>query len=103
MRAPYFSIITVTKNNFEGLKQTAFSIDAQRHEEWSDFEWIVIDGNSEDGTQDFLKKTKALWFSQPDHGLYDAMNKGLDRANGIYVLFMNAGDIFADNNTLEVI
>lgn len=93
-----FSIITVTKNNFEGLKKTAESVTNQYNH---DYEWIVIDGASDDGTRDFLRDTNALWISEPDNGLYDAMNKGIARARGDYLIFMNAGDTFANTDVLH--
>lgn len=92
-----FSIITVTYNNAEGLRKTATSVLAQTYD---DYEWIVIDGGSADGTADFLGGTDAQWISEADHGIYDAMNKGLARATGDYVIFMNAGDLFAAAETL---
>lgn len=101
MRAPYFSIVTVTKNNLKGLKETAASIAAQDNSDWGNHEWIIIDGNSDDGSEAFLKKTNAHWISAPDDGLYDAMNKGIERAHGVYIIFMNAGDVFADETVLS--
>lgn len=103
MRAPFFSIVTITKDNLSGLKETALSVSAQHSAEWSDYEWIVIDGNSQDHTEEFLKTTNAHWYNSPDDGLYDAMNKGLAHCNGIFVIFMNAGDIFAAPDTLRTI
>lgn len=91
------SIITVTRNNLEGLKQTEASIKAQSFE---GYEWIVIDGASTDGTKDYLKDIDARTISEPDNGIYDAMNKGIDRAKGFFLIFMNAGDCFADEHTL---
>lgn len=96
----FFTVITVTKNNLYGLKQTYKSVQTQKTDL---YEWIVIDGASEDGTQDFLAETKAEWISAPDQSHFEAMNKGLDRAKGAYVLFMNAGDCFAKPDTLEKI
>ena len=92
---PYFSIVTVTLNNLSGLQTTHASLAQQDH---ALFEWIVIDGKSGDGTPDWLGDMEpvgrsSLFISEPDEGLYDAMNKGLARADGQYVLFLNAGDV----------
>jgi putative colanic acid biosynthesis glycosyltransferase len=95
--APLFSIITVTKNNRQGLLATRESIEAQS---CRNFEWIVIDGNSSDGTKDILP---AGAVSEDDEGLYDAMNKGIDRAQGDYLLFLNAGDTLADMDILATL
>lgn len=97
---PLFSVITVTRNNLSGLKKTHKSILCQTCEE---YEWIVIDGASDDGTPDFLRTKNASWISELDHGIYDAMNKGIERANGQYLIFMNAGDCFATCGTLALI
>lgn len=92
-----FTIITVTRNNLDGLKRTAQSIKAQS---FDGYEWIIIDGASEDGTKKLLPSLNALSISEPDHGIYDAMNKGIAQAKGFFVIFMNAGDAFADEHTL---
>lgn len=94
---PFFSIITVTRNNLDGLRRTAASLGAQSP---APYEWIVVDGASTDGTADFMGTRTAHFISEPDNGIYDAMNKGLARARGTYVLFMNAGDSFAAGDTL---
>jgi putative colanic acid biosynthesis glycosyltransferase len=94
---PVFSIITVTLNNLSGLQKTDLSLKIQS---FQDFEWIVMDGGSTDGTQDYLAHTKASWLSKPDNGIYDAMNRGLAKAAGDYILFLNAGDKLAFANTL---
>lgn len=95
---PFFSVVTITRNNLGGLLRTCASLRAQHCE---DYEWIVIDGASSDGTPDFLHRTDGVHFvSEPDDGLYEAMNKGLDAARGRYVIFMNAGDSFAASDTL---
>lgn len=93
-----FTIVTVTRNNLQGLQQTYSSL---QHQTFHGFEWLVIDGASEDGTVDFLIPTEATFLSEPDTGIYDAMNKGLIHANGYYILFLNAGDALADENTLR--
>ena len=93
-----FSIITVTCNHLDGLKRTHESLRVQN---CVDYEWIVIDGASSDGTPEYLKTTNAVWLSEPDRGIYDAMNKGIKRARGEYVIFMNAGDAFAAPDVME--
>lgn len=95
-----FSIITVTLNNREGLAKTALSLTGQ---EYNDFEWIIIDGNSEDGTEDDFENYDALIISEDDEGVYDAMNKGIENVTGDYLIFLNAGDIFAQSQTLRKI
>lgn len=96
----HFSIITITRNNLCGLQATADSLHVQT---CRDFEWIVIDGDSSDGTKDYLRILSAQSVSEPDKGIYDAMNKGIDRASGDYLLFLNAGDTLASPETLEKI
>lgn len=95
-----FSIITVTRNHLGGLKATAASLALESADL---FEWIVIDGASNDGTAEYLANTKSQWISEPDSGIYDAMNKGLKRATGDYMLFLNAGDTLALPRTLETL
>jgi putative colanic acid biosynthesis glycosyltransferase len=95
-----FSIVTITYNNLVGLKKTATSVIEQT---CKDYEWIIIDGASTDGTQDYLDDLKVSYSSEPDKGIYDAMNKGLARAHRQYIVFMNAGDIFAASNTLDLV
>ena len=101
--APKFSIITITYNNHDGLSRTGKSITLQSY---FDYEWIIIDGASADNTKAYLKTLNAdniIIISEPDNGIYDAMNKGIDQATGQYLIFMNAGDVFADANILETI
>jgi putative colanic acid biosynthesis glycosyltransferase len=98
---PLISVITVVFNNKELISQTIESLSAQT---LSDYEYIVIDGGSTDGTVDVLieySKTIDYWISEPDKGIYNAMNKGIAAANGTYLLFMNAGDEFATEKVLE--
>lgn len=97
---PKFSIITVVFNALDALKTTVASVQAQ---EYTDFEHIVVDGGSCDGTVDYLHSLEnrlSLWISEPDKGIYDAMNKGLLLARGDYVYFLNAGDIFVATHSL---
>lgn len=95
------SIITVNLNNLEGLKKTYESIVCQT---FTDYEWLVIDGGSTDGSREFIEQHQdkfAYWCSEPDKGIYNAMNKGIVRAKGEYLNFMNSGDCFACGNTLK--
>jgi putative colanic acid biosynthesis glycosyltransferase len=93
--ASNLSIVTVTLNNLAGLKRTYDSIAAQAD---PPLEWVVIDGASRDGTAEWLSGVKAafpiVWSSERDDGIYDAMNKGIVRARGGFLLFLNAGDYF---------
>lgn len=94
------SIITVNYNNLAGLKRTFENIVSQS---FHDYEWIVIDGGSSDGSVDFINERKNYFsFSCSEHdcGPYDAMNKGIVHAKGEYVNFMNSGDMFADEDVL---
>jgi glycosyltransferase involved in cell wall biosynthesis len=86
------SVITVTYNAIAPLRRTLDSICSQR---WDGIEHIVVDGGSSDGTLELLTQRSrdiALWRSEPDRGIYDAMNKGLALADGEFVLFLNSGD-----------
>lgn len=94
------SIITVNLNNLEGLKRTYESIVSQT---FKNYEWLVIDGGSTDGSKEFIEQHQdkfSYWCSEPDKGIYNAMNKGIVRAKGEYLNFMNSGDCFASENTL---
>lgn len=97
---PLFSIITVTLNNLPGLRKTRDSVTAQQ---FQDFEWLVVDGGSSDGSVEFLQDCTANFTSAPDKGPFDAMNKGLERARGQYLLFLNAGDTLAAPDVLRQI
>lgn len=95
------TIVTINLNNYEGLKKT---IDSIRCQTWRKFEWIVIDGGSTDGSKDLIESVKdelTYWCSEPDKGIYNAMNKGVAKAKGEYVLFMNSGDCLHDSKVLE--
>lgn len=98
-----FSIVTINWNNLAGLQKTYESILLQKHRH---FRWIVIDGASTDGSLEWLTQLNeplAEITSEPDKGIYDAMNKGLMRATETsgYTLFMNSGDRFYDEGSLE--
>jgi len=98
-----FSIITVTYNASQWLERTIQSIISQSYPH---IEYIIIDGNSSDGTLEIIKKyqTKITHcISEPDKGLYDAMNKGLKSASGDYVWFINAGDTLYSETTIQEI
>jgi glycosyltransferase involved in cell wall biosynthesis len=94
------SIITVVYNGVRFLEQTILSIINQTSK---DYEFIIIDGGSDDGTLDVIRKFEkhiSKWISESDSGLYDAMNKGLKMATGEYVWFINAGDEIFGQQTL---
>lgn len=96
-----YSIITVNYNNKDGLRKT---IESVIHQTYRDFEYIVIDGGSTDGSVDILKeydKQITYWVSESDKGIYNAMNKGIAQAKGEYLNFMNSGDCFYNHDILE--
>lgn len=98
---PLISIVTVTFNSAEDLKKTIDSISIQSYK---NMEHIIIDGGSTDNTSSILQQYNdniAYWISEPDDGIYDAMNKGQKLATGDYVLFLNSGDVFNDRDILE--
>ncbi|WP_236175652.1 glycosyltransferase family 2 protein [Pseudomonas pseudonitroreducens] len=98
---PLFTIVTVTFNAEALLQQTIDSVLGQK---FKDFEFIVVDGASSDGTVEIIKRNAhgiTHWISEPDSGIYDAMNKGIDLASGQWVNFMNAGDTFASDDVLS--
>jgi len=95
------SIITINFNNKDGLKKTVGSVVSQT---FKDYEWIVIDGGSTDGSRELLELYRDLFTflcSEPDKGIYNAINKGLKHANGEYVQFLNSGDWLYDNAVLD--
>ena len=104
-KKPLISIITVVYNAARLLEKTMDSVRAQR-ENYPYIEYIVVDGASKDGTLDVIKANGDLvsaYVSEPDKGIYDAMNKGLAMATGTFVWFLNAGDfIYSDAFLLEV-
>lgn len=101
MDTPLFSIVTITFNAASTLPATMKSVAAQS---CADFEHIIIDGASNDDTLSIarrLGRRDLRIISEPDNGLYDAMNKGLNMARGKYVIFLNSGDAFASPVTLS--
>ena len=102
MSVPLFSIITVTYNAAKVLPATLLSVGQQT---FRNFEYIVVDGASSDDTLNLVYNSglNPILISEPDKGLYDAMNKGLKKASGEYLIFLNAGDIFHAQNTLQEI
>ncbi|MDR0879030.1 MAG: glycosyltransferase [Treponema sp.] len=97
------SIITVNRNNVVGLEKTIQSVVCQT---FADFEYIVIDGNSDDGSVDIIKKYAdkiTWWISEPDSGIYNAMNKGIRKSTGEYCLFLNSADCLLAPETLQTV
>lgn len=98
------TIITVNKNNKDGLKKTIQSVLSQS---FVNFEYIIVDGASTDGSVEvisrYLEKEQKIstnWISEQDGGVYEAMNKGIKMARGIYLLFLNSGDYLIDKNVI---
>jgi glycosyltransferase involved in cell wall biosynthesis len=95
------SIITVNYNNSDGLRKTIQSVKDQT---FNDFEFILIDGGSTDTSLKVIQEQNSIinyWVSEPDCGVYHAMNKGIIKAIGEYCLFLNSGDFLKDNKVLE--
>jgi glycosyltransferase involved in cell wall biosynthesis len=95
------SVITINYNNKKGLEKTVQSVLEQ---EFRDFEYIVVDGASDDGSRDVIKAHEdriSKWVSEKDSGIYNAQNKGLAMAGGDYCLFLNSGDLLADKQVLR--
>lgn len=96
-----YSIITINYNNREGLRKTIENVVNQTY---TDFEFIVIDGGSTDGSVEVIKQYAdkiGHWVSEPDKGIYNAMNKGIVQAHGDFLIFMNSGDCFYNTHILE--
>ena len=97
------TIITVTYNCKTNIEATISSIISQ---DYSNIEFLIIDGRSCDGTLEILEKYKNridFLVSEPDNGIFDAMNKGIERATGDFILFMNSGDTVVNNHVLSLI
>ncbi len=100
MNTPKLSIITVCFNE----KNIAATCESVVRQTWQNFEWLIIDGGSTDGTLDTLEQYRermAVFISEKDKGIYNAMNKGIAHAKGEYVIFLNGGDYFLDPFSLE--
>lgn len=98
---PIVSIVTVAFNAVNVIRETIHSVIKQ---EFNSFEYIIIDGESVDGTLDIINEYASYlsyFVSEPDRGIYDAMNKGIDAATGEWIIFMNAGDTFISNEVLK--
>lgn len=96
------SVITINFNDALGLEKTIVSV---LNQALSDFEFIVIDGNSTDGSKDVIENYKdkfTYWVSEPDNGIYNAMNKGIAKATGDYLLFMNSGDVLIEEANILI-
>lgn len=102
------SIITINFNNEKGLKKTLDSVSCQT---WCDFEHIIVDGASSDGSvqsisnycEQVANRYPVLWISEPDEGIYNAMNKGIRMAKGDYCLFLNSGDWLYNSEVLNYV
>ena len=98
------SIITINYNNAAGLKKTLDSVAVQTY---TDFEHIIVDGASSDGSVDIIREyeknltSRLKWLSEKDTGIYNAMNKGIKMATGEYLLFLNSGDYLVDKSVIE--
>ena len=103
MSKPCLSVITIVYNNVKDIERTMLSV---LNQTYPNIEYIIIDGASTDGTKDIVYQYKsrlAQFISEPDKGIYDAMNKGIGLATGDYLLFMNSGDeIYAPETVSEV-
>lgn len=97
------SIITVNFNNLAGLQKTMNSVLCQNY---TNMEYIIIDGGSADGSKELIMSQQdklAYWCSENDKGIYDGMNKGIEKASGDYILFLNSGDYFSSPTLLNTI
>ena len=97
------SIITINRNNAAGLEKTMKSVAAQTFKE---FEYIIVDGASRDDSVEMIKRyqsefTQLKWVSEPDSGIYNAMNKGIQMASGDYIQILNSGDCLAADDVTE--
>ena len=98
------TIITINRNNASGLEKTMESVISQT---WKDFEYVIVDGASTDGSVEVIRSLaerlgeRLRWVSEPDKGIYNAMNKGIGMASGDYLQFLNSGDYLASDDVIE--
>lgn len=105
MQSPLITIVTVVYNNYDKIENTILSVLSQR-DYYDRIEYIIIDGGSTDGTVDIIEKYSAkidYWVSEPDKGVYDAMNKAIKVCNGEWICFMNSGDCFTEKDIISKI
>lgn len=98
---PKVSVITVSYNAESEIEETILSVIGQ---DYPNIEYIIVDGGSKDNTIEIVRKYESnisKWISEPDKGCYDAMNKGIDLANGEWIIFMNSGDSFFSNDSVR--
>lgn len=98
---PLISVVTISYNAVATIEQTILSVINQTYK---NIEYIIIDGGSTDGTVDIIKRYSdriSYWISEPDKGIYDAMNKGVEKASGYWINFMNSGDTFYNRDTIN--
>lgn len=103
MNKPVLSVITVVFNNEKDIERTMLSV---LNQTYPNIEYIVIDGKSTDKTVEIIQKYQdrlAVFISEKDNGIYEAMNKGLAKASGDYVIFMNSGDEFYEKDTVKTV
>ncbi|QGP87134.1 glycosyltransferase [Gordonia sp. 135] len=104
--APKVSVVTVCLNDLKGLRRTVESVERQL-EYYPSVEHVIVDGNSSDGTLEFLQsysyRHSVSWSSEPDSGIFDAMNKGAARATGDILVFMNSADTFTSDDDLSFV
>lgn len=101
----YFPLVTIVTPVFNAVEYLDETIKTIRKQSYKKIEYIVVDGGSTDGTIDIIKKNKdviSYWISEPDSGMYDALCKGLKKATGDYIGYLNAGDLYFDT-TLETV
>lgn len=102
-KPPLISIITVVRNGEKTLERTIRSVTQQT---FKNFEYIIIDGDSSDGTLDIIElygNDISFWVTEPDSGIYNAMNKGISLSSGNYLWFINSGDELYSEDTIEKI